>query len=221
MESPGVNCADGGQKTESGLDNGDGGGTARDGILQAGEVDTTIYLCDGAAGAAGAGFTLVDSLGSAFTSTSTTGAEVTGLTNTLSATGTYVFTYYLICRTAATTTGIDFGVNFDSTQSIIIANMEYPDTGSTATSGNADGTVTGDGAELLMARSSTLSESTTAPNLNGITGVASASEDFLVTITGIVITTGSGQLELWSATDVVSSQVDIRTGSSLTIIKTA
>ena len=112
-------------------------------------------------------------------------------------------------------------MNFDSTQSIIIANMEYPDTGSTATTGNADGTVTGDGAELLMARSSTLSESTTAPNLNGITGVASASEDFLVRITGIVITTGSGELELWSATDVVSSQVDIRTGSSLTIIKTA
>jgi len=30
---------------ESGLDNGDGGGIANDGILQAGEVDATEQIC--------------------------------------------------------------------------------------------------------------------------------------------------------------------------------
>ncbi|MGI0149829.1 MAG: DUF7151 family protein [Thermoplasmata archaeon] len=53
-EGVGANCANGGIKVESGLDNGDGGGSARDGVLQAGEVDSTIYVCNGAAGSAGA-----------------------------------------------------------------------------------------------------------------------------------------------------------------------
>jgi hypothetical protein len=52
-EPAGANCADGGQKVETGLDNGDGGGTANDGILQAGEVDATSYVCNGAKGDTG------------------------------------------------------------------------------------------------------------------------------------------------------------------------
>ena len=52
-EAPGANCANGGIKVESGLDNGDGGGTANDGILQAGEVDATSYVCNGSPGAPG------------------------------------------------------------------------------------------------------------------------------------------------------------------------
>lgn len=53
-EPAGANCAEGGRKVESGLDNGDGGGTARDGTLQAGEIDHTAYVCHGATGATGA-----------------------------------------------------------------------------------------------------------------------------------------------------------------------
>jgi hypothetical protein len=216
-ESPGANCAAGGRKVESGLDNGDGGGTANNGVLEAGEVDATTYVCDGAAGT---GITVADSLTSAFTSTSTTGAEVTGLTNALSTTGTYRFEYTLIVRTAATGTGIDFGINYDSTQSVIVSQMWYQDTGTSATVGTADGTVAGDGAELIIAGGSSITETTTAPNLNVITGVATASEDFLVRIEGIVVTTATGNLELWCATDVAASQVTIGIGSSLVVIKT-
>lgn len=57
-ESPGANCAAGGTKVTLnwGLDNGDGGGTARDGVLQAGEIDGTViyYSCTGAKGDTGA-----------------------------------------------------------------------------------------------------------------------------------------------------------------------
>ena len=57
-ESPGANCAYGGTKVTftSGLDNGDGGGTARNGVLEAGEIDATtiFYSCTGATGATGA-----------------------------------------------------------------------------------------------------------------------------------------------------------------------
>ncbi len=47
-------CPAGGQQIDTGLDNGTGGGTANDGILQAGEITNTSRICNGATGAAGA-----------------------------------------------------------------------------------------------------------------------------------------------------------------------
>ena len=44
-EAAGNNCAYGGQKIQSGLDNGTGGGTARNGNLESGEVQATSYVC--------------------------------------------------------------------------------------------------------------------------------------------------------------------------------
>ncbi len=41
-----ANCGAGGTQVDSGLDNGDGGGTANDGVLQSGEVDATERLCN-------------------------------------------------------------------------------------------------------------------------------------------------------------------------------
>ncbi|HET9959014.1 MAG TPA: hypothetical protein VFQ61_31200 [Polyangiaceae bacterium] len=52
-ESAGPNCTAGGRKVESGLDDGSPTGTARDGILQAGEVESTSYICNGANGTNG------------------------------------------------------------------------------------------------------------------------------------------------------------------------
>lgn len=214
VESPGGNCANGGIKIESGLDNGDGGGTARDGTLQAGEVDgAAAYTCHGNG-------LIVDALTGAFTSTSTTGAKVTNLDQALATGSTYLFHYTLICQTAAVGTGIDFGISFSGTQSVILAQMYYQDTGSSASTGVADGTVTGDAAELIIAGGSTITETTTTPNLNAITGVGGANENFLVVIEGLVITTSTGNLELYSATDVASSQITIGIGSSLVITKT-
>ena len=43
----------GGTRMRSGLDNGDGDGTANDGVLDAGEVDNTTIVCNGADGSAG------------------------------------------------------------------------------------------------------------------------------------------------------------------------
>ncbi len=45
-ESAGGDCPLGGQRIDSGLDNGDGGGNADDGALQVGEIDGTSYVCN-------------------------------------------------------------------------------------------------------------------------------------------------------------------------------
>jgi hypothetical protein len=57
----GPNCATTGLRIDTGLDNGDGAGTARDGTLQAGEIDQTSYVCDGQDGGGGIGMgTILD-----------------------------------------------------------------------------------------------------------------------------------------------------------------
>lgn len=52
-EPAGANCAAGGKKIYAGLDNGDGGGTAGNDVLEPGEVDSTSYVCNGAQGPQG------------------------------------------------------------------------------------------------------------------------------------------------------------------------
>jgi len=52
-EAAGPACPTAGQRLQVGLDNGDGDGVARDGVLQNGEVDTSRYLCNGAIGTNG------------------------------------------------------------------------------------------------------------------------------------------------------------------------
>ena len=66
-EVNGLNCAYGGKKLEVGLDNGDNGGTAGNGLLEAGEVDQTSYVCHGerASGGSSSLITRAKSLGGA------------------------------------------------------------------------------------------------------------------------------------------------------------
>jgi MYXO-CTERM domain-containing protein len=52
-EAEGGNCAKGGQRVDTGVDNGDGDGTLGNGTLEEGEIDNTFYVCNGATGATG------------------------------------------------------------------------------------------------------------------------------------------------------------------------
>lgn len=158
-------------------------------------------------------------LGADFTTTSTTASEVTGIgPMTVFAAGNYELTCTLVVRTAATGTGIDFGVNYTGTVTQMVNTLNYPDNGATTTNGTADGTITGDGAEAIVAHSSTLTETTTAPNLNGITGVITANEDFWVRIRSLMTVSDTGDIELWSGSDVAASQVVIRSGSYCSVL---
>jgi hypothetical protein len=164
---------------------------------------------------------MIASLAADYTNTSTTGTEVTGLRMTGLQPGTYRYRYMLVCRTAAAATGIDVGVNFTGTQTLLVNQMRYQDPGSSATGGTADGTITGDALEGIIGGGSSLTASTTAPNLNVLTGVATANENFLMEVIGVVVVTVAGDLALWAATDVAASQVSIMAGSSVIIERVA
>lgn len=74
--APPANCPNGGQRLDIGLDNGDNLGTPRDGTLQAGEIDSTAYICNGADGQDGA-----DGLNGADGADGTNGTDGTDGTN--------------------------------------------------------------------------------------------------------------------------------------------
>lgn len=153
-------------------------------------------------------------LGSDYTNSSTTGTEITGIgPMTVPAAGTYKLSCFLIVQTAATTTAPQFGVNYTGTVTQMANRLQFPDNGSSTTTGNADGTVTGVGGELIVAHGSTLTESTTAPNLNVIAGTLTANEDFWVTVDSLVTVSDTGDLELWGASEVASSQITVQSGS--------
>lgn len=52
-EPAGANCATGGTRVDTGLDDGLPTGTANNGVLEAGEIESTRYVCNGATGATG------------------------------------------------------------------------------------------------------------------------------------------------------------------------
>lgn len=156
-------------------------------------------------------------LGSAYTNNSTTGTEVTGLSLTLVA-GTYRFVYHLIAQTAATTTGIDLGINYTGTMTTGVFRWHIGTTATTTTTGVADGTLNNN-AGAMMEHWSAITESTTAPNMGGNVGVATANENFLVVLEGTLIVSNGGDLELWAASEVASSQITIGTGSNLLVTR--
>lgn len=162
---------------------------------------------------------VVKALTADYTNSTTTGTEVTGLSVDLEP-GTYTFDYYLVGQVAAIGTGIDFGVNFTGTQTRFAQQLMYQDSGSTATAGTFDGTVTADAGELIIAGGASLSLSTTTPSIQVITGAVTASEDALFQIRGVIVVSVAGQLELWARSDVAASNIILQTGSSLVLHRT-
>lgn len=154
----------------------------------------------------------------AATNSTVTGVKITGLDAPL-VVGTYVFQYWVRYQSAALTTGVKFGINYTGTSSAFMANMRYASTGgsaATAAATQAGATATGNLHESFSRRIL----STTAPNLGPTVSVDVINADLLVIVEGLLITTGSGNIELWHASEVAAAST-VKVGSSLILTKTA
>lgn len=153
-------------------------------------------------------------LASDTSNSTTTAAKVTGL-DLLCPIGTYMFEYYLIYQTVATTTGLKLGVNHTGTvSSFCYQRMEAvaDTTASASQTAIADQdilTTTGGLVEVWAART----KSTTAPMITA--GVDTANADQLCYIQGLAIVTASGNLELYAASEFAASNTTIKAGSAL------
>jgi hypothetical protein len=165
------------------------------------------------------GMPRVKRLSSQHSISSTTGTEVTDLTIALEA-GTYVFEYYIICRSATTTVGPMFGVNFDGTAAVKTMSLQFPD-GSIAltayTANMDDEGVKGLGVISGMA---TKTYTTTAPNLGTTVGVTTTAADIPAYIRGVLIVTVAGNLELWHSSETATA-TSVEVGTSLVVTRTA
>lgn len=151
-------------------------------------------------------------LGSRYTNATSTGTEVTGLSFNSLVAGTYFVRWALLYEAAAATSSIKFGVNCTSAVNEFVANVYFPSAGVTAATGtmhDAANATTGQ----VWAYANTRTESTTAPNLGPWIATTNAAVPHLLILETLVVQTGTGDIELWCASEV-AAEISLEVGSS-------
>lgn len=178
---------------------------------------SNITRISGSSGAAGADITWQSlTTNSADVTTTTLSSSVMSTTNV--GAGTWKFKYTLIYQTAATTTGIGFGINHTGTVSKFIADWKHITTGGAAATGIGD--------DVAATVAGQLAEGKSDRTLNAVigsasAGVATANTNTLAILEGIIVVTATGTLELKIASEVAGSAVRIMANSTLELHKIA
>lgn len=162
---------------------------------------------------------IVDALNSAEqfdVNASTTMVKVTNLDVPLTA-GTYVFRYYVIYRSDTLATGIRYSVNYSGTNDAFVWNWYWIDLSALASTAvpdqdqlNADGSVMGafsSRAKSALTRGVTLS-------------VDTINADMFTIIEGVFVATGSGNLELYTASETTTGITSTMIGTSVIVTRT-
>jgi hypothetical protein len=138
--------------------------------------------------------------------------------------GTYTFDYYLIERSATITVGPQYNINF-STGTVTKKNwwFQYADLSSTllaAIGTAAHDTSTAD-LGFQMAKAEDDFATTAAGNMGPTAApVQTVATDIMVKITGILVVTVQGTLELWHGSETATA-TSVEAGSSLVVNRTA
>jgi len=168
---------------------------------------------------AGSGPVSVLTLASDATENETTSmVEITGLNKTVGA-GTYAFEYYIRAQTVgAAANSIKFAVNHTGTTTVFIYSLQWPSAGVTASTGAVDQEAAAITTGSVWAHQSTRVKNTT---LGPQTGLDTDAADVLFRITGLMIVTVSGDLELYHGSELTqASGTIVKAGSSLVLTKT-
>lgn len=160
----------------------------------------------------------VYALASDYTSSSTTGTEIGFPAMTVSVAGDYALRCLLMMQSAATTTSPKFGINYTGTTTQLTAMTAFPSAGVTAATGQIDGSVNATTGQV-WAYASTITETTTAPNMGPWTGVVTANENALLVLDALIGVSDTGDIEVWAGSEVGASQITIQSGSSCVVTR--
>lgn len=174
---------------------------------------SSITRVSGASGAAGADITYQHLTSDAATNNTTTYATV--MTTTGVGSGTWRFSYLVVYRSAATTTGVKFRVNHTGTVPRTVMTARYQTTGGTAATAAAD-QVTTTTAQMLEGWSSRALNADLGPTLS----VDTANADMMMVIEGTIVVTVSGSLVLDHASEVAAAST-VQSGTHLRLEKIA
>lgn len=166
------------------------------------------------------GLSRVRRLNSTHSNSSTTGTKVTDLDMTVEA-GTYTFEYYLFVRSSSAGVAPTFAFNFTGTAAPVKWWFEYADLSATllAAIGTISHNVTTQTLGFGMAQSED-TEATTVANMGPLGGVQATGTDHLVKITGLMVVSVTGNIELWHASEAANATT-VEIGSSLIVVRTA
>lgn len=151
------------------------------------------------------------------------GTEVTDLSMTVEA-GTYTFEYTIIEQSATVTVAPKYGFNFTGTVTAANWWFQYADLSATLLA--AIGTVAHDvstatlGFQMAQAEDD---EATTTGNMHPdatTNAVQTINTNMMVKITGLLVVSVAGDMELWHNSETATSTT-VMAGSSLVVIRTA
>lgn len=148
---------------------------------------------------------------------SVTLAKVTNL-DQATGTGTFAFQYFIRYQTAATATGIRFSVNHSGTVTSFVYNIRWVDVSAVASTAapTQAGVIS---AGQVVGAMSARAKSTTG---TGTTlSVDAANSDMLMVIEGMFVCTVTGDLQLYSGTEVAASAAVVKQDSILILTKAA
>lgn len=170
------------------------------------------------------GMPRIKHLGSQHSISSTTPTEVTELTMAIEA-GTFTFDYRLICQSATITVGPQFNFNFDGTTTKARWWFQYADLSSTllAAIGTAAHDTSTSTLGFQMAKAEDDMATTAAGNMGPIAttnAVQTANTDIMYQITGLIVVSVAGNLELWHGSETATA-TSVEVGSSLVVVRTA
>lgn len=164
-------------------------------------------------------FFKVDSLETdAAANSSTTGVEITGLRLPAVGLGIYVAEYFIRYQSAATSTGVKFGINHTGTATMT-ATCRIPTASTTTIVGaihDQETTTT----PTMMGSNTVRSFSTTAPNIGPWPDIDAADSDMQVFIFCNLVVTAIGDLALWHASEAAAAST-VKLGSAVRLTKAA
>lgn len=170
-----------------------------------------------------AGLPRIKRLGSAHVATTTACTKVTDLDLAVTA-GTYYFDYRLLIQSATITVGAQFNFNFTGTTTTARWWFCYADLSATllAAIGTMAHDTTTSTLGFQMAKAEDDMATTAVGNMGPIATTnawQTINTDHMVQITGLLVASGSGNLELWHGSETATSTT-VSVGSSLVVIQT-
>lgn len=158
----------------------------------------------------------VSRLGATVSNSTTTAAKITGL-DTPTGTGTFVFEYFIRFQSATGTVGFKLGCNYTGTVTTFDYTLAFPTTNTADSTGVMDQDITA--AATVMGTLAARGKTTSAP-LISTAGVDTTASDILVLISGLMVVTAAGNLELYHASETATS-TSIMLDSVLRVTKMA
>ncbi len=168
------------------------------------------------------GMPRVRRLNSQHSNSTTTATIISDLSITLEA-GTYMFDFQLFVRAGAITTSPMFALNFTGTLTTKNWWFEYADASATllAAIGTIDDVgVTTVGFGMRSAQNVLATTTANMGNTGSANAMATITTDHLVKISGLIIVTVSGSLNLYHGSETATATTT-EVGSSLSVIRTA